>query len=62
MSLDEHNSLTASHGPVTTTPEQRRRARRFVASRALDANDCRELLEALGLDGDETRSDAYDTA
>ncbi|CAM2982989.1 hypothetical protein SAXI111661_11885 [Saccharomonospora xinjiangensis] len=37
-------------------PEQRRRAVRAVASAALDAEDCAELLDALGLAPEEGRS------
>lgn len=45
-----------SHGQHTDgayaryLPEDVQRARRIVAGRARDAEDCRELLEMLGLD------------
>jgi hypothetical protein len=37
-------------------PDQRRRAVRAVASAAIDAEDCAELLDALGLRPEEGRS------
>ena len=40
----------AATGPLPTTPaEERNRARRYAASRAGDADDLRQLLDALDL-------------
>ncbi len=61
--MNAHNSTAPSHNPRPVLPytedpdpEQRRRAVRAVASAALDAKDCAELLEALGLSPEEGRT------
>ncbi|EHK85654.1 hypothetical protein ACWGRK_01670 [Saccharomonospora azurea] len=57
-----HTSTAPSQNPRPVLPyteepdpEQRRRAVRAVASAAVDAEDCAELLDALGLHPEEGR-------
>jgi hypothetical protein len=46
-------------GPVATTDEEKHRAALYVASRAQDADDCRLLLDALGLQPSRRQRAAY---
>lgn len=61
--MNAHTSTAPSQNPRPVLPyteepdpEQRRRAVRAVASAATDAQDCAELLEALGLAPEEGRA------
>ncbi|WP_298176731.1 hypothetical protein [Saccharomonospora sp.] len=60
--MNTHSSTAPSQNPRPALPyteepdpEQRRKAVRAVASAAVDAKDCAELLEALGLAPEEGR-------
>jgi hypothetical protein len=49
---DENGRFAAAHAAAAAESElQHQRAARVVASRAVDAADCAEMLAMLGLDG-----------
>lgn len=47
MSFD--NTLNLAERPAEATDDEKHRATRYVASNSHDADDCRELLQMLGL-------------
>lgn len=53
MAQNDTNHVITMQRPVELSPGVRGRAARFVASNALDRQDCAELLEMLGLDATE---------
>jgi hypothetical protein len=52
---DHSRFATAQAAAEAESVDQHRRAARVVASRAVDAAECAEMLAMLGLDGSEDR-------
>ena len=49
---DEHGRFAAAQAAASAEGDlQHRRAARVIAGRAIDAADCAEILEMLGIDG-----------